>query len=73
MVSNTGTILKMSGGLVNKEMVLKSDLVDHEKGKYYNQIVWTPNPDGTVTQKWQLFTEAGKPLQNIFKGIYSKK
>ena len=72
-ISNTGTILKLSGGMVENSMVLKSELVDHPKGKYYNQITWTPNADGTVTQVWQLFKENGAPIQNIFKGIYSKE
>ena len=55
-------------------MVLKSEL---QPGKtvdlYYNQISWTKNPDGTITQTWDVFDKNGKFLTRLFKGIYQKK
>ena len=54
-------------------MVLKGDLQQGQNGEYYNQIKWTPNKDGTVTQLWQIFSKEGKVLQVLFKGIYYRK
>lgn len=72
-VSNTGNILQLKGKLIDDKMVLKSELIEGDKGKYYNQISWTPNKDGTVTQLWEILTESGAPIQTAFKGIYHLK
>ncbi|MGB5983305.1 MAG: hypothetical protein WBG46_14280 [Nonlabens sp.] len=72
-VSNSGNFLQLKGKIIGNKMVLKSELIQGKKGKYYNQISWSPNKDGTVTQLWEIFTESGKPIQNIFKGIYHRK
>ena len=53
-------------------MVLKSELLDGQKGKYYNQITWTKNEDGSVTQIWNIFNEKNKMTQEAFRGIYKK-
>ena len=35
-------------------MILKSQLLDGKKGKYYNQITWVKNEEGSVTQIWDI-------------------
>jgi hypothetical protein len=55
-------------------MVLKSEL---QRGTridwYYNQITWTSNEDGTVTQLWEILDKNGNSLQTLFLGIYHRK
>ncbi|AVR44444.1 hypothetical protein C7S20_03750 [Christiangramia fulva] len=72
-ISNSGNILKLKGTASKGKMVLKSDLQESEKGKFYNQVTWTKNPDGSVTQNWILLDENGKKIGKAFKGIYKKK
>ncbi|WP_440122551.1 hypothetical protein [Tenacibaculum sp. Ill] len=54
-------------------MTLKSDLVKNEKGNYYNQITWTKNKDGSVTQVWNFLNEDLKKTKEVFRGIYKKQ
>ena len=71
--SNGGSLL-LKGKAGENKMVLKSDLVPGKKVDfYYNQITWTNNPDGTVTQTWEVFDQAGKKLGLLFKGVYKRK
>lgn len=72
-VDNSGFSLSLKGGLENGVMVLKSDLQEGKNGKYYSQISWTPNNDGTVTQLWEYFKEDGTLIQEAFRGIYKKE
>jgi hypothetical protein len=72
-ISNTGNILKLKGKASENMMVLKSEPVTGEKGDYYNQISWTKNEDGSVTQLWEIYDLQGKPLSDAFKGTYRKK
>lgn len=72
-VDNSGYSLVLKGNLVDKKMVLKSDLVKGKQGNYYNRVTWTPNSDGTVTQLWEYVGKNGKVIQEVFRGIYKKK
>ncbi len=42
----TGFSLVLKGNYDNGKMILKSQLLDGKKGKYYNQITWVKNDDG---------------------------
>ena len=70
-VDNRNNILELKGGLEDGKMVLKSAVIPGNPA-YYNQITWTPNEDGTVTQVWETYDEYGQLLQNLFTGIYKK-
>lgn len=72
-ISNSGNILKLKGKAELNKMILKSEPVDGKKGRYYNQITWTKNMDGSVTQLWEIYDLDGNLLSNTFKGIYRKK
>lgn len=72
-LSNSGNILKLKGKASEDKMILRSELQENEKGRFYNQITWTKNEDGSVTQLWELLDENGKKIGNVFKGIYRKK
>ncbi len=72
-ISNTGNVLNLKGN-INKDgdMVLKSKLMNGKKGKYYNQITWSKNNDGSVTQRWDILNENNKLINTAFEGIYKK-
>ena len=72
-VDNKGNVLKLKGGLDSGKMVLRSDLVKDQDGNpYYNQISWTENSDGTVSQLWELYDAKGGLIRQLFLGIYRK-
>ncbi|MFV8225101.1 hypothetical protein [Christiangramia aquimixticola] len=72
-LSNTGNILELTGSLENGKMVLKSEIQQGDKGEYYNKITWTPNPDGSVTQLWEILDAQGNSINSVFTGIYKRK
>ncbi|OIQ38008.1 MAG: hypothetical protein BM563_06970 [Bacteroidetes bacterium MedPE-SWsnd-G1] len=72
-VDNSGYSLVLKGMLIDGKMILKSELIEGQKGWYYNQISWTPNKDGSVTQLWELFKKDGTLIQESFRGIYKKE
>ena len=73
-ISSNGNILKLKGNAINHGvMVLKSDILEGEKGKYYNKITWTANDDGSVTQYWEVLNENDERIADVFKGIYRRK
>lgn len=70
-VASAGTNLKIYGGLQDGKMVMQSDLIPGRRIPFYkNRITWTPNNDGTVTQRWDIIDSADKVLQTSFLGIY---
>jgi len=71
-VDNSGFSLVLKGNYDNGKMILKSQLLDGKKGKYYNQITCVKNDDGSVTQIWGIFNNNNEKLQEAFKGIYKK-
>ena len=72
-ISNSGNILKLKGSASNDKMIMRSELSKGEKGYYYNQITWTQNEDGSVTQLWEIYDPEGNLLSSAFEGIYRKK
>ena len=72
-LSATGTILKLSGVGSDRQMILKSGKISGENGDYYNQITWTRNTDGNVTQLWEILDTKDQLLSKAFEGIYRRK
>lgn len=72
-VDNQGGALRLSGGLVQHQMVLQSDRFTGQDGKERrHRITWTPLDDGGVRQHWQLLDARDEPLQTIFDGSYRR-
>ena len=71
-IDNSGFSLVLKGNYKNGKMILKSQLLEGKKGKYYNQITWVKNDDGSVTQIWDILNNNNEKLQEAFKGIYKK-
>jgi hypothetical protein len=72
-ISSTGQILELEGRLEGEKMVLTGPLKLDAEVPYRNQISWTPNPDGTVTQEWAILTGGGPEKEVIFLGIYHSR
>ncbi len=70
-VGGDGSILHLSGGLEGKAMVMREES-ESQGGKSWNEISWTPQPDGKVRQVWKVSSD-GKTWKTIFDGIYEKR
>jgi hypothetical protein len=65
-VDRQGGLLLLEGGLKDGKMMLSGD-----QGK--TRIIWTPRPDGTVTQLWEATEDQGRTWKTIFHGIYTRR
>lgn len=73
-IDNQGGSLQLSGGIEQGKMVLRSNTMKNRKGEtYINRIIWTPNPDGSVRQHWEISRNDGKTWETVFDGKYVKK
>ena len=70
-IDNGGNPLILKGKGSSGKMVLRSELVPGRRIDWlYNQITWTLNADGSVTQHWEVFDKNNQKLATAFKGIY---
>ncbi|WP_299125529.1 hypothetical protein [uncultured Tenacibaculum sp.] len=72
-IDNTGFSLDLKGHYDANRMILKSKLIKSQNGDFYNQITWTKNPDGSVTQIWDYVDKNHQKIKEVFKGIYKKQ
>ena len=73
-IDNQGGNLLLRGGLVDGNMVLKSEAKQAPGGgSDLNRITWTPNADGTVRQHWETSRDFGQTWSTLFDGHYKKK
>ena len=71
-VDNGGGILYLDGGLKDGSMVL-SGKRRGRLGKWVtDRITFTPRPDGSVRQWWQVTRDGGATWTTSFDGIYRK-
>ena len=60
-VDNTGTLLKLEGGIVDGKMVLSGDTLDEKGNKVINRIIWTKVDADHVRQLWETSATAARP------------
>lgn len=73
-IDNSGNQLILKGHASENKMTMESELIPGKKIDFYkNQIVWTANIDGSVTQTWNILSKENKLLQTVFTGIYKRK
>jgi hypothetical protein len=72
-VDNEGTVLRISGGIVNCEMVMEGDRRLADGTTVSERITWTPNADGTVRQLWQTSRDRGMRWTVVFDGTYRRR
>jgi hypothetical protein len=72
-VDNAGTVLHLSGGLVNGEMVLQGQRRLDDGTEVTDRITWTPHTDGTVRQRWESSRDRGMRWTVVFDGTYRRR
>ena len=72
-VDNAGTILHLSGGIVNGEMVMEGQRRLPDGTEVTDRITWTPNADGTLRQVWQSSRDRGMRWTTVFDGVYRRQ
>ena len=73
-VDTAGTLLLLDGSLVNGVMVLSGRRPARDgEGMVSHRISWTPSPDGTVRQLWEVSTDDGGNWAVLFDGSYARK
>lgn len=69
-----GSTIDYSGGLNDKgEMVLEGTIAYRAGSNAPFRGVWTPNPDGSVTQHFQQFDPQANIWSDWFVGVYKRK
>jgi hypothetical protein len=71
-VDNSGGILYLDGGLRNGSMVIEGKRTGRDGKPAVDRITYTPRPDGTVRQWWQVSKDGGKTWNTAFDGIYHR-
>jgi hypothetical protein len=71
-VDDGGGILYLDGGLKNGSMVLSGARIGRAGKRVIDRITFTPRPDGSVRQWWQVSRDGGKTWTTSFDGIYRK-
>ncbi len=71
-VDNSGTLLMLAGGLVERSMVMSmtGPSPTDPKATVLQRITWTPASDRSVRQLWELSSDAGKSWTVLFDGRY---
>ena len=72
-IDNSGTMLHLSGGIVNGEMVLEGQRRLADGTDVTDRITWTPNADGTLRQVWQSSRDRGMRWTMVFDGTYRRR
>jgi hypothetical protein len=72
-VGADGVVLRLQGGLRDGAMVMTGDLPKADGGMQRQRISWTPKPDGSVVQLWEISDDDGKSWTTSFLGRYRRK
>ena len=72
-IDNAGAILTLKGAFKNKTMTLKSAIKTIKRIAYYDEISWTKNNDGSITQVWNRKNKDHHIINETFRGVYRKK
>ena len=71
-VDNSGTLLVLAGELVDRSMVMSMSgpSASDARATVLQRITWTPASDGSVRQRWESSSDAGKTWTVLFDGRY---
>lgn len=72
-MDNSGTVLRLAGGIVNGEMVMEGERRLQDGTRTTERITWTPNADGTIRQHWQSSRDTGMRWTTVFDGTYRRR
>ena len=69
-IDGSGTPLYLVGGLEDGKMVMADSPDD---GRPWSRITWTPQPDGSVRQTWEMSRDEGETWDVAFDGRYVRQ
>jgi hypothetical protein len=71
-VDSSGTLLVLTGGLVERSMVMSgvTPSPSDPSKSVQQRITWTPNADGSVRQLWETSADDGRSWTVVFDGRY---
>lgn len=72
-VDNQGSILQLSGGIVDGKMILEGPGVGPKGEAVVNRIAWEKLADGRVRQTWTVSSDGGSSWSTAFDGFYTKR
>lgn len=72
-VDNQGLVLQLRGGVEDGQMVLSGERQGQDGTRITDRIAWTPRPDGTVRQLWQVSEDGGETWRTVFDGTYTRE
>lgn len=72
-ISSNGRTSLYKGGLVDGSMVMVAENFTAQGSRYLMRGTWTPNPDGTVRQHFEVSSDDGANWQTVFDGLYRRK
>lgn len=73
-MDNAGNPLVLIGAPQDGDMVMRSAQQTAQNGLvYYNRLTWSPQEDGSVTQRWDIMNPADSLLSTVFLGVYQKR
>lgn len=68
----TGLLLILEGGMRDGSMVMEGTSTTPQGKSQRQRMSWTPNPDGSVRQLWEVQDEKGE-WKTSFDGRYERK
>jgi hypothetical protein len=71
-VGASGDVLRLEGGLQEGSMVMQGVSPGQDGGTRRQRIRWTPNADGSVTQRWDSSNDGGDNWDVVFVGEYRR-
>jgi hypothetical protein len=72
-IDDRGGALELDGGLVDGSMVLEGERPDPKaRTPVRHRITWTPQPDGSVRQHWQIMKAKQSTWETVFDGLYKR-
>jgi hypothetical protein len=73
-IDDRGGALQLDGGLVAGSMVLEGERPDAQTHvAVRHRITWTPQPDGSVRQHWQMLKSDQPAWETVFDGLYQRE
>jgi hypothetical protein len=72
-IDDRGGSLELNGGLAGGSMVLEGERpTPKEGGAVRDRITWTPQPDGSVRQHWEVKKAGQFAWETVFDGLYKR-
>jgi hypothetical protein len=72
-IGGDGMVLELAGGLNAQGAMVMTGASSAPNEAKLNRVTWTPNPDGTVRQFWEVSKDDGRTWTVVFDGRYARK